>query len=79
MAAGSTGWGFFAGESGAKLARFRPVETFHSVAGACMLGISVSGWTDLKFLPAAESVTSLGKDSSLAIEMNLARRGYAEG
>jgi len=44
-----------------------------------MLGISVSGWTDLKFLPAAESVTSLGKDSSLAIEMNLARRGYAEG
>ena len=49
--------------------------------GACMLmlGVFVSGWTDLQFLPAAESVPSLGEGSSLAIAMNLAWRGYAEG
>ena len=61
------------------LARFRPVETFPSVAGACVPGVSVSGWTDLQFLATADSATRLGKDSFLAFEMNLAWQGYAEG
>lgn len=79
LAAGRAGWEWLAGKYGVSLARLRLVETFRSVAGEWVLGVSVSEWTDPQFLATAAPVTDLEEDSFLAFEMDLAGQGGAEG